>query len=295
MFFNRYRRFFFSPSNDGGSGSPAGNVNGGTGDPSGTPPETKEPEFTNPIGEPDDKPAGNDRPPKYWSQIKKENQERFKNLMKFKTIDELAERAALAGDIEAGTLAALPTKDSSIKDIESFYRKLGLPASTDGYRLALPEGHTPEDEAEAKLVAEQCYRNLLTVKQGQAVYGMVRAIKDTAANAEKERHEELVNGFDERFEALYTVAYPDKAKRDAAIKADLNACHEFLAKTGLYEDFKESGMLYNEKAMNAIARYVSGASPNGRFTTTPGSAGNGADRLRRYTKEFYEKVGGGRS
>lgn len=286
MLFNRRCRFFFSPASDGIGGSPSGN-----GDPASNGDNEG---FENPIGEPDtNTPKDDEKLPKYWSQLQKENREKYKGLMKYKTIDELAERASLAGDIEAGTLTVLPTKDSPIKDIESFYRKLGLPATADGYRLLLPEGHTPEDEAEAKLVATQCYKNLLTVKQGQSVYAMIRAIKDTAANAAQAKHDEMVNGFDARFEALYTVAYPDKAKRDAAITADLNACHEFLAKTGTYEDFKASGMLYNEKVMSAIARYVVGASPNGTFSTPPGSGSDNQSGAKgRYSKDFYEKYGG---
>ena len=291
--FKIYRRFFFSPNSDGGSGSPAGNGGGGTTPaPSSTPPATQKQDFNNPIGDPDDNQDTNDRPPKYWSQIKKENQEKYKNLMKYKTIDELAERASLAGDIEAGNLTSLPTKDSSIEDIKTFYRRLGLPASSDGYRLVLPEGHTPEDEAEAKLVAEMAYKNLLTVKQGQAVYGMVRAIKDTAANTAKEKHDELINGFDARFEALYTVAYPDKAKRDVAMKADLNACKEFLAKTGLYADFVSSDMIYNEKVMSAIGRYVATVSPNSSINTPPGSGNASHTGPRRYNNDFYREHGG---
>lgn len=286
--FKKHLRIFFSPNSDGGSGSPSGNDGAGTP----TTPPDKDSEFNNPIGEPDGNQGNADKPPRYWSQIKKENQEKYKNLMKYKTIDELAERASLAGDIEAGALTQLPNKDSSIDDIKTFYRKLGLPASADGYRLVLPEGHTPEDEAEAKLIAEIAYKNLLTVKQGQAVYGMVRAIKDTAANAAKEKHDELINGFDSRFEALYTVAYPDKAKRDAAMKTDLAACKEFLAKTGLYADFVSSDMIYNEKVMSAIGRYITTVSPNSSINTPPGSGSTSHTGPRRYSNEFYKAHGG---
>ena len=287
MFITKYRKrllplLLFAADTGGGNGG-GKNPEGGDGGQ----------DFSNPIGDPDGDEDG-DKPPKYWSQLTKETREKHKGLMKHKTIDELAERAAVADKVDDGTLTPLPTKDSTIDDIKAFYKKLGLPSSKDAYGFVLPEGHGVEDEAEAALVAEQCYKNLLTKRQGQAVYAMLRAIKDTKTNADKEDQEKLVNGFDERLDALYATAHPDKSKREAAIKADLGAYREFLTKTGLYGAFKTSGLLYDEKAMKAIAGYVAGMNPSGKFNTPPGSGnGSGDNRKHRYSKEYRDQFGGG--
>lgn len=222
--------------------------------------------------------------PAYFSQFKKENQERFKGLAEYKSLDELAEVALkgkeIAGD---GNWIKKPTEDSSPDEIRAFLTKLGVPESKDDYSFPAEEDESALSASFRKVMQEQSFRNGLSDTQAQSMWGVFKALGDTVKKSEEERLKNLVDGFDSRYEKLFEESIPDKAKRESAITESMGHLSTFLSETGLAEAFRESGLLFDERAVKAIADYQK--SKVGSFRSG-GEPSKGKQSL--YGKEFND-------
>ena len=223
---------------------------------------------------PEDEKKDVPKTPAFFSQFKKENREKFKDLAKFNSLDELAE--AYLND-------RIPTKDASIEQIKGFLKKLGVPDSEDGYTFK-DDKSNPMNAAVYKSLRTILFKNGITNRQANAIYGFLKAANDMEAKAISDARKKQADEFDSRYSALFDE-YTDKTKKDVAIKNNLGHFKKFLSSTGLAKEFKDSGLIYNEKVVKALGEYqksIDGEYSGGR-TKDPNSK-NGKSLFGNVTK-----------
>ena len=239
-------RIFLSPD-DGGSGA-------GTEAPA---------ENGNPTSQPTSQPTSGEsgaqqQNPAYFSQFRKENRERFASLSKYKSLDDLAD-AALKGDSaqepDYSGYLKIPTGDSTKEEIKDFLGKLGVPEGPDKYTIPQEESPTTLVQGMEKTLREAAFRSGMTDAQTKSMWGVFRALVDTATQQGEAYMKDRKDNFDSRYEGLFRDQYQQKAQRDAAIKESLGYFRTFLSDTGLGKVLEETGAIYDERIVKALADY----------------------------------------
>ncbi len=276
MVFDRMHRFLYAEDTgiDGGGNSPE--TTGGSSN-------------TSTEGE-----GNGDKLPSYFSQFKKENRDKYTPLSKCKNLDELAE-LALKGDSykepDYTGYLKMPTKDSSKEEIHEFLTKIGVPEGPDKYTIPEEEDAEPLVKGFEKTLREAAYRSGMTDSQVKNMWGVFRALIDTAKNEGARYQADRKDNFDERYSKLFEQ-YTQEAQKNSAIKESLGYFKTFLQETGIGKALEESGALYNENVVKALADYQK--RNRGKFNSGGGTSGkdNGSGSLIKYSDAFYREFGG---
>lgn len=289
--FRRWPLALFSPDEGGGTGGgvSAAAAEGASQASSGAGQENAQAE------EPDapaarDTAEAKDEPPAWFSQLKKENREKYRALSRHRTLDELADAALRAEDADKATLR-IPGKDAGKEEIREYLDKIGVPQSPDGYQFPRAKDEDSGFKASVeKTLREVCFRSALSGKQAQAVYGMAMGMIDTIEGAVAKQIQAREDSFDASFEELFRKDYPDKAKRKAAMTAAMNGVTALLNETGIGKAMRACGAVYDPGIMKALGEYASRR--NGSFTSgsqTPGTGRRGG--FASYGKAFSDAYG----
>lgn len=234
--------------------------------------------------------AAQETAPAWFSQLKKENREKYRALSRHRTLDELADAALRAEDADKATLR-IPGKDAGKEEIREYLDKIGVPQSPDGYQFPRAKDEDSGFKASVeKTLREVCFRNALSGKQAQAVYGMAMGMIDTIEGAVAKQIQAREDSFDASFEELFRKDYPDKAKRKAAMTAAMNGVTALLNETGIGKAMRACGAVYDPGIMKALGEYASRR--NGSFTSgsqTPGTGRRGG--FASYGKAFSDAYG----
>lgn len=232
--------------------------------------------------------------PAYFSQFKKENRERFQSLYKYKSLDELAD-AALKGDNvkepDYTGYLKIPTKESTKEELRDFMTKLGVPEGPDKYGIPKEEGQTESMQSVEKVFREAAYKSGMSDSQAKSMWGVLRAVTDTAVKQYEDAQKERVDGFDKRFEDLFSDTR-DSARRSDAMKENLGYFRSFLTDTGLGQVLKETGAIYDERIVKAIGDYQKRIKGRYRGGTDGPEKGERRIGVFNYGPEFEKEYGG---
>lgn len=250
-----------------------------------------------------DTPGGNTTPPggdeatklpSYFSQFKKENREKYSQLSKCRSLDELAE-LALKGDSykepDYTGYVKMPTKESTKEEMRDFLTKMGVPEGPDKYTIPEEADAEPIVKGMEKTLREAAYRSGMTDSQVKNMWGVFRALVDTAKNEGAKIQADRKDNFDERYSKLFD-SYTQEAQKNTAIKESLGYFKTFLTETGIGKALEESGALYDEKLVKALADYQK--RNRGQFNSGGGTQGKdrGNGSLIRYSEKFYKEFSG---
>lgn len=236
-----------------------------------------------------------DTAPAYFSQFKKENREKYKDLAQYKSLDELAEVALKGHNAKEPDYTGylkMPTEESTKEDIREFLTALGVPSSSEEYSVTLDENekNDPLFSGMAKAIKEASFRAGLTDKQAVSMYGVFKALTDTAIQKTEKDRKVLREGFDERYSRLFS-SHTQKTQQDEAIKESLGYFTTFLTETGIGKRLEETGLLYDENVVKALSDYQKKV--KGSYKS--GQGGNGSDnnsgRGIKYSDEFIKQYG----
>lgn len=230
--------------------------------------------------------------PSYFSQFKKENREKYSSLSKCRNLDELAE-LALKGDSykepDYTGYIKMPTGESTKEEIQEFLSKLGVPEGPDKYSIPEEKDAEPFLQSVEKTLRDAAYRSGLTDSQAKSMWGVLRAVIDTAKGESQKYMDDRKNNFDSRYSSLFNE-YSQQAQKDEAIKESLGYFKTFLTETGIGKALKESGALYDERLVKALADYQK----RNRGEYRSGSGANGAPKrgtMIAYSDEFMKEYG----
>lgn len=244
------------------------------------------------TGDSQSKKSGVDKLPSYFSQFKKENREKYSALSKCKSLDELAE-LALKGDSykepDYTGYLKMPTGESSKEEIQEFLTKLGVPEGPDKYSIPEEKNQEPFVAGIEKTLREAAFRSGMTDKQTKNMWGVMRAVIDTAQGESQKYMEDRKNNFDTRYSALFNQ-YSQQAQKDAAIKESLGYFKTFITETGIGKALESSGAIYDENLVKALADYQK--RNRGEFKS--GSGSNGREKpgtMIAYSDEFMKEFG----
>ncbi len=240
----------------GGEGDP-----GATDNPTSTDP--KPPEGGDvPEGDPAPTPNPTPEPtkpedlPKYSSQLDPKNRESEdykKYLYKHKSFNEIADNhVALSKRMEKAI--EIPGKDATPEQVKSFFTKLGVPESGEGYDL--PDNGIDPNIAKplADKMREEFIKAGMTKVQGKNMWNFLSknlVVGQQNLDAQKEKK---ISSFDSRLEKQLEETYPVKAEREGAMKETMNLFKQHVSRTGLGKVYKESGLLYNTDFILAISK-----------------------------------------
>lgn len=229
--------------------------------------------------------------PAYFSQFKKENREKYTALSKCRSIDELAD-LALKGDSykepDYSGYVKMPTGESTKEELREFLTKLGVPEGPDKYSLPAEKDAEPFVQGVEKTLREAAFRSGMTDSQVKSMWGVVRAMIDTAKNEGEKYQADRKDNFDARYEKLFD-SYSQDAQKSAAIKESLGYFSTFLTETGIGKILTETGAIYDENLVKALADYQK--KNRGKFNSGSGSSGGKEPSrgLMKYSKEFYDE------
>lgn len=228
--------------------------------------------------------------PAYFSQFRKENRERFQGLSKYRSLDELADAALKADQVKEPDYTGwlrIPTAESSKEDIKDFLGKLGVPEGPDKY--SLPEETEESMKEISGLMRTAAFRAGLTDSQAKAMYGVLHSVTETAVQRYQAQMKDRVDNFDSRYEGLFSDI-TDKASRDKAVKESLGYFRTFLSDTGLGKVLKDTGVIYDERIVKALADYQK----RNRGSFSSGSQGTQKAQTTKlaYNDEFTKAYGG---
>lgn len=232
--------------------------------------------------------------PSYFSQFKKENREKYSQLSKCKNLDELAE-LALKGDSykepDYTGYVKMPTNESTKEEMRDFLTKMGVPEGPDKYTIPEETDAEPIVKGMEKTLREAAYRSGMTDSQVKNMWGVFRALVDTAKNEGEKIKADRKDNFDERYSKLFD-SYTQEAQKNTAIKESLGYFKTFLTETGIGKALEESGALYDEKLVKALADYQ--MRNRGRYNSGGGTHGkdNSNGSLIRYSEKFYKEFSG---
>lgn len=230
--------------------------------------------------------------PAYFSQFRKENRERFSSLGKYRSLDELADAALRADQVKEPDYTGwlkIPTGESSKEEIKDFLGKLGVPEGPEKYTIPTEEDGTMK--AVEDVMRKAAYRAGLTDSQAKAMWGVLHAVTDTASQSVQAHQKERVEGFDKRYEELFLQEYQDPSRAKAAVKESQGYFRTFLADTGLAGILKETGAIYDERLVKALADYQKrnrGAYHSGAQTPQEPKP----TTKMTYSDDFYRQYGG---
>lgn len=236
-------RIFLTPDDGAGTGAGTEPTADNTNVDTGVQTEPSQPQNTNPA---------------YFSQFRKENRERFQALSKYKSLDDLADAALKGADVQEPDYSGylkIPTAESSKEDIQDFLSKLGVPEGPDKYSIPQEENPTALVSGMEKTLREAAYRSGMTDSQVKSMWGVFRALVDTASQQGEAFMKDRKDNFDSRYEKLFMEQYQNKTARDQAMKESLGYFKTFLSDTGLGKALEESGAIYDERIVKALADY----------------------------------------
>ncbi len=230
--------------------------------------------------------------PSYFSQFKKENREKYSSLSKCKSLDDLAE-LALKGDSykepDYTGYVKMPTGESSKEEIKEFLTKLGVPEGPDKYSIPKEKDAEPFVQSIEKILREAAYRSGLTDSQTKSMWGVLRAVIDTAKGESQKFMDDRKNNFDTRYSALFNQ-YGQQAQKDEAIKESLGYFKTFVTETGIGKALEKSGAIYDENLVKALADYQK--RNRGEFKSGSGSnSGEKRGTMIAYSDEFMKEFG----
>lgn len=230
--------------------------------------------------------------PSYFSQFKKENREKYSSLSKCKNLDELAE-LALKGDSykepDYTGYVKMPTAESTTEEMKDFLTKLGVPEGPDKYSIPREENADPFVKGMEKTLREAAYRSGMTDSQTKNMWGVFRAIVDTAKNEGEKYRADRKDNFDERYSKLFD-SYSQEAQKDTAIRESLGYFKTFLTETGIGKALEESGALYDERLVKALADYQK--RNRGQFNSGSGTQGKQkSGTMIQYSDDFNRAFG----
>ena len=230
--------------------------------------------------------------PSYFSQFKKENREKYSALSKCKSLDELAE-LALKGDSyqepDYTGYVKMPTGESTKEEIQEFLTKLGVPEAPDKYTIPEEKDAEPFVQGMEKTLREAAFRSGLTDSQAKNMWGVMRAVVDTAKGEAEKYIADRKNNFDARYSKLFDF-YSQPAQKNAAIKESLGYFKTFLSETGIGKALEKSGAIYDENIVKALADYQK----RNRGEYKSGSGQNSGEKrgtLIAYSDEFMKEFG----
>lgn len=230
--------------------------------------------------------------PAYFSQFRKENRERFKGLAQYRSLDELADMALKGMDAKEPDYSGylkIPTKESTREELREFMSKLGVPEGPDKYTIPAEKEPNESLKSIEETLRNAAFRAGMTDSQAKAMWGVIRAVTDTAVQKWQNGEKEKVDGFDRRFSRLFEDVDPDK--RDVAIKESMGHFKTFLSDSGLGKVMVENGAIYDERMVKALADYqkeTRGAYISG---TQKQGAGSEESRNHGYSDEFMKEFG----
>lgn len=229
--------------------------------------------------------------PAYFSQFKKENREKYTALSKCKSLDELAE-LALKGDSykepDYTGYVKMPTGESTKEELREFLTKLGVPEGPDKYSIPAEKDAEPFVQSVEKTLRDAAYRSGMTDSQTRSMWGVVRAMIDTAKNEGEKYQKDRKDNFDTRYEKLFDT-YSQDAQKSAAIKESLGYFSTFLTETGIGKILEETGAIYDERLVKALADYQK--RNRGKFNSGGGASrpdDNHGTKIR-YSDDFYKE------
>lgn len=230
--------------------------------------------------------------PSYFSQFKKENREKYSSLSKCKNLDELAE-LALKGDSykepDYTGYVKMPTAESTKDEMRDFLTKIGVPEGPDKYSIPQEENADPFVKGMEKTLREAAYRSGMTDSQAKNMWGVFRAIVDTAKNEGEKYRADRKDNFDERYSKLFD-SYSQEAQKDTAIRESLGYFKTFLTETGIGKALEESGALYDERLVKALADYQK--RNRGQFNSGGGTQGKQkSGTMIQYSDDFNRAFG----
>lgn len=230
--------------------------------------------------------------PSYFSQFRKENREKYSSLSKCKNLDELAE-LALKGDSykepDYTGYVKMPTAESTKEEMRDFLTKIGVPEGPDKYSIPQEETPDPFVKGMEKTLREAAYRSGMTDSQTKNMWGVFRAIVDTAKNEGEKYRADRKDNFDERYSKLFD-SYTQEAQKDAAIRESLGYFKTFLTETGIGKALEESGALYDENLVKALADYHK--RNRGKFNSGSGTQGKQkSGTMIQYSDDFNRTFG----
>ena len=236
---------------------------------------------------------GESKLPSYFSQFKKDNREKYTSLSKCKTLDELAE-LALKGDSykepDYTGYVKMPTAESTKDEMRDFLTKIGVPEGPDKYSIPQEENADPFVKGMEKTLREAAYRSGMTDSQTKNMWGVFRAIVDTAKNEGEKYRADRKDNFDERYSKLFD-SYSQEAQKDTAIRESLGYFKTFLTETGIGKALEESGALYDERLVKALADYQK--RNRGKFNSGSGTQGKEkSGSMLDYSDDFKKEFGG---
>lgn len=225
--------------------------------------------------------------PAYFSQFKKENREKYTALSKCKSLDELAE-LALKGDSykepDYTGYVKIPTGESTKEELREFLTKLGVPEGPDKYSIPAEKDAEPFVQSVEKTLREAAFRSGMTDSQTKSMWGVVRAMIDTAKNEGEKYQKDRKDNFDARYEKLFDT-YSQDAQKSAAIKESLGYFSTFITETGIGKILEETGAIYDERLVKALADYQK--KNRGKFNSGGGAKGGAkSSTLLEYSDDF---------
>ena len=229
--------------------------------------------------------------PSYFSQFKKENREKYSSLSKCKNLDELAE-LALKGDSykepDYTGYVKMPTAESTTEEMREFLTKMGVPEGPDKYSIPQEENTDPFVKGIEKTLREAAYRSGMTDSQTKNMWGVLRAVVDTAMKEGEKYQADRKDNFDARYSKLFD-SYGQEAQKNAAIKESLGYFKTFLTETGIGKALEKSGALYDENLVKALAEYQK--RNRGKFNSGGGGTQEKEKKgtLIQYTDDFYKE------
>ena len=230
--------------------------------------------------------------PSYFSQFKKENREKYSSLSKCRNLDELAE-LALKGDSykepDYTGYIKMPTAESTTEEMKDFLTKLGVPEGPDKYSIPKEEESDPFVKSIEKTLREAAYRSGMTDSQTKNMWGVLRAIVDTAKSEGAKYQADRKDNFDERYSKLFD-SYTQDAQKNTAIKESLGYFKTFLTETGIGKALEASGALYDENLVKALADYQK--RNRGRFNSGSGTqTKEKSGTMIQYSDDFNREFG----
>ena len=227
--------------------------------------------------------------PKYFSQFspeKRESEDYGKYIKDKATLGDLAD-AYIDLAKRAERQIEVPGADATPEQKAAFLNRLGVPQKAEEYDCF-------ENEESKRLLSGQFHKLGLTKGQAKGVNSLITSLAAVGNKMSDDAAKARVASFDSRLDGVLSKTYPNEAERKEAAKETVALLQRYVERTGLGKTLKDSGLLYDEAFVMAIAAdersrggaatFVQSAQPSPQ---KPGTFGN-------YSDEFEKKYGGNR-
>lgn len=148
----------------------------------------------------------------------------------------------------------IPGKDASIDDIKSFFTKIGMPDSKDGYNLS-DFDYKPEDlKVMRDNFRDTAYKYGLTKTQAEKVWAHEVAMLKGVQLAGEKLLQQAKDSYKTRYDSILKTEYPDSAKRQERMNKESNLYKEFCSKFGVGQIFEKTGITHNPEVVHTICK-----------------------------------------